>query len=204
MNMTSSSEEKSIQKVFGENLRRLREENQLSRAEMAKVFYYTEDAIAKWEQGSRIPKIETLLDIASYFGVSLDDLFSESTKKPDEHKYYHFICSDSHLRNRSFREEFRKAVLLLAGALIIVSLSFYVIDLLNVLSHKDSSGTACVVIYTDTDIPISSKDLLNIGESFIFLAKSAEESDFVYTEKVQNEETATLRLNDYLMKQGVH
>ena len=60
--------------VFGEQLRRLREKKRISRKVLGELCGLSKNAIAKYEQGTREPSFETLMEIADFFGVSIDFL----------------------------------------------------------------------------------------------------------------------------------
>ena len=60
--------------IFAERLKELREEHNLSIAELAKQLSVSPIAISRWENQKRTPNIETLFLIAKFFGVSADYL----------------------------------------------------------------------------------------------------------------------------------
>ncbi|MGN0534424.1 MAG: helix-turn-helix transcriptional regulator [Eubacterium sp.] len=59
---------------FGENLKKLRKEQNLTQEALADFLGVTFQAVSKWERGDGYPDIATLPIISSFFGVSLDDL----------------------------------------------------------------------------------------------------------------------------------
>lgn len=59
---------------IGGNLRRLRRERDLTQEELAEVLNVSFQAVSKWERGDSYPDITLLPGIASFFGVSIDDL----------------------------------------------------------------------------------------------------------------------------------
>ena len=61
--------------MLGTNIKLLREKRGLSQNELAKILNVTAQAVSKWESDQTNPDIETLPKLASYFGVSIDDLF---------------------------------------------------------------------------------------------------------------------------------
>jgi transcriptional regulator with XRE-family HTH domain len=63
---------------FGINLKKLRENNNLSQKELAKIFGISRSAIAAYEAQKREPKFELLIRMADYFDVSLDYLLGRS------------------------------------------------------------------------------------------------------------------------------
>lgn len=61
---------------FNQKLQELRKQRGLTQEELAKKLYVTRAAVSKWELGRGYPNIDSLKDIAKFFSVSLDDLFS--------------------------------------------------------------------------------------------------------------------------------
>lgn len=68
---------KTVEVIFGEKLKLLREENLLSQRALSKQIGYSQAAIARWEAGLTIPNIQVLLDFAKFFNVSTDYLLNE-------------------------------------------------------------------------------------------------------------------------------
>ena len=60
---------------LGENIRRLRIENNMTQRELAWHLRVSCQAVSKWERGCSYPDLDLLLPIARLFSVSLDDLF---------------------------------------------------------------------------------------------------------------------------------
>jgi transcriptional regulator with XRE-family HTH domain len=60
---------------LGENIRRLRQENELTQRVLAHHLRVSVQAVSKWETGLAFPDVTLLLDIADFFAVSLDTLF---------------------------------------------------------------------------------------------------------------------------------
>ncbi len=59
---------------FGENLKKFREANQLTQAQISKLLGMTRQAYAKYEQGKREPNFSTLKQIVNILNCSYDDL----------------------------------------------------------------------------------------------------------------------------------
>ena len=57
----------------GEKLRELRKQNGLTREQLAEAFYVTTLTIHNWENNLKIPHFDTIVEIADFFGVSLDE-----------------------------------------------------------------------------------------------------------------------------------
>lgn len=69
--------------VIANNLTYLRKKAGLTQLEFGEKFNYTDKTVSRWENGSVVPSVEVLKDIADFYGVSLDYLTTEhhSTKE---------------------------------------------------------------------------------------------------------------------------
>lgn len=60
--------------MLSKQLKRLRCAAKMSQKDLSKQLYVSQQAIAKWENGSSTPNPETLVKLASIFNVSTDEL----------------------------------------------------------------------------------------------------------------------------------
>ena len=63
--------------IFGKRLKELRLEMGLSQRKLGEVFNVCNQTISFWESGSREPDLDTLLELAHFFDVSLENLLEE-------------------------------------------------------------------------------------------------------------------------------
>ena len=61
---------------LGEKLQELRKSRGLTQEELAEALYVSRTAVSKWESGRGYPSIDSLKEISSYFGVTVDELLS--------------------------------------------------------------------------------------------------------------------------------
>ena len=64
--------------IFGKRLKELRTEKGISQQKLGEFFGFCNQTISFWESGSREPDLDTLLEIAHYFEVSLEELLEEN------------------------------------------------------------------------------------------------------------------------------
>lgn len=64
--------------MLSEKIRELRRRSGLSQEELAEKLDVSRQAVSKWELGSAVPTADKLVDIADFFGVSLDYLMREN------------------------------------------------------------------------------------------------------------------------------
>ena len=62
---------------FTARLKELRNDKNLSQADLANLTGLTQGAIAYWETGQRIPNAKAIIILASFFDVSTDYLLGE-------------------------------------------------------------------------------------------------------------------------------
>jgi len=60
--------------VFSERLKELREEHNLTKAQLAKELKFSDACISRWENNLRLPNSESIITICKYFNVSADYL----------------------------------------------------------------------------------------------------------------------------------
>ena len=78
----------SLSETFGKRLRALREQRGLRQEDIGKVINVGKSAVSQWESGARIPDLETVNRLSSYFGVSVDYLLgrTDSRETPQHDK----------------------------------------------------------------------------------------------------------------------
>ncbi len=63
--------------IFGKKLKELRTERGLSQRVLGETLHVCNQTVSFWEAGSREPDLDTLLMIARYFGVTVNDLLDD-------------------------------------------------------------------------------------------------------------------------------
>ena len=72
---------------IGKNIKRIRSAKKLSQSQFAEVFNLTRGSVGAYEEGRAEPKIDTIIQIASYFSLSIDLLLNKELTVND---LYHF------------------------------------------------------------------------------------------------------------------
>ena len=67
--------------IFQVRMQKLREEKRISRARMSERCGLEQSAIRRYERGEREPKLSTLIQIADFFGVTIDYLAGRTDEK---------------------------------------------------------------------------------------------------------------------------
>lgn len=67
---------------LAQNLKYLREQRGMSQQELAEVLEISQAAVGNWENEHREPDLKTIIRLAEYFGVSLNDFILKDLRPP--------------------------------------------------------------------------------------------------------------------------
>ena len=67
--------------IFGSRLKELRERSGLKKSQCERKVGYSKDTFWRWENGKTIPNGKALIDLATFFNVSIDYLLGLTDKK---------------------------------------------------------------------------------------------------------------------------
>ena len=82
---------------IGKNIKRLRRERNITQEELAERMNISAPAVSKWERNETLPDITMVLPLASYFGVTTDELLGfDETKNEEQIQWY---IDESHRLN---------------------------------------------------------------------------------------------------------
>lgn len=94
--------------ALNDNIKKLREEKNLTQQQMADKLYVSRQTICRWENGSRCPDLITAKKLALELGVSMDDLVSDEDVNDIQIKYG--IWRSEKIKSRLKLQEERKKV----------------------------------------------------------------------------------------------
>lgn len=110
--------------TFGEKLKKLRTDNNLTQDELADKIYVTRTAISKWETDKGYPSIDSLKQLSNLFHISIDELISDTD-----------VENKRLLEEAQSRKFYWYAVVCLAIATISTLIAFFTqIPFLNIIS----------------------------------------------------------------------
>ena len=103
-------EQREVQSMaFGNNIKKLREENNLTQQQLADKLYVSRQTICRWENGSRCPDLITAKKLALELKVSMDELISDEAAQDIQINYG--IWKLEKIKNRRKLQEFQKKIL---------------------------------------------------------------------------------------------
>lgn len=66
--------------MIGDNIKFYRKKNQLTQDDIAEACNVTRQAVSKWENGSNMPDISTLVELAEFYDVSIPEIIDGERK----------------------------------------------------------------------------------------------------------------------------
>ncbi len=70
--------ETKIESIISQNLTDLRKSRNLKQAELSEAIGYSDKTISRWENGTSVPDISTLVKLADFYHISIEDLIHEN------------------------------------------------------------------------------------------------------------------------------
>lgn len=128
---------------FDENLRNFRKEKDYSQEYLAIKLDVTRQTISKWENGTAMPDLKKLVELAEFFEVSMDDLLglenvsSEKLENNNEEKIKNANEYTNQLVERISESQYASKYKRLKTALIIVSLILFILFIISINSFSD-------------------------------------------------------------------
>lgn len=114
------------QEKIGELLKTLRKKNGKTQEEVARDLYVSQKTISRWESGESLPDISIICDVASYYGITVDELLNGAVNSKDN-----VITSNKkeiESKNIDIQETLKKI-----NISMIISFSIFAISLLSAM-----------------------------------------------------------------------
>lgn len=131
---------------LGENLRKIRKDNNLSQEDLADLLKVSRQSVSKWESGIAYPEMDKILLICKKFNIKIDELLNEDLNEVKEekesknniNKYIEEITSfimnsAKMIINMSFKEKCKLLFEQVKIAFLLIIISSIVVLLINVI-----------------------------------------------------------------------
>lgn len=125
---------------FDENLRAFRKQKEFSQEYLAEKMNVSRQTISKWENGTAMPDLKKLTDLASLFDVSMDELLG--TSAPD---YKTSVSDNAELENLKqifdeYKAKNKKMTIIFSAVstVLVVALIFTTVNLSNSIANLQS------------------------------------------------------------------
>lgn len=151
-------EEERLKKQIGVNIASYRKRMQLTQAGLAEKLNYSDKAVSKWERGESAPDVQTLVQLADLFDITVNDLLIDPDALPENPGAVERVLTGAVERTLK-RKADKRVILSLAGLLV----GFIALLLFVVLSSLDIPNTWMAFIY---GIPTCAVVLLSLRSAW--------------------------------------
>jgi len=76
--------ENNVEQIIAQNLIELRKSKNLKQSELSEAIGYSDKTISRWENGTSVPDISTLIKLSKFYNVSLEDLINENASEKQQ------------------------------------------------------------------------------------------------------------------------
>ena len=70
--------------TFGKKISELRRASGLSQEQFGEMFGVSRQSVSKWESDQTMPELATIIKIADFFGISVDELLGRENMKTQD------------------------------------------------------------------------------------------------------------------------
>jgi len=98
--------------MIGDNIRKLRKEQNISQEALAEKLGVSRQSVSLWENNQTQPSIETILAISKLFNITTDELLGESSSAPTE----------TRMKDEKYSKKSRKPLIIILVAIIVVAI----------------------------------------------------------------------------------
>ena len=135
-------EEERLKRQIGANIVSYRKRMQLTQAGLAAKLNYSDKAVSKWERGESAPDVQTLVQLADLFDITVNDLLVDPDALPENPGAVERALTGA--VERTLKRKADKRVILSLASLLV---GFVALFLFVVLSSLDIPNTWIAFIY---------------------------------------------------------
>ena len=151
-------DDEKLKKQIGANIASYRKRSQLTQAGLAEKLNYSDKAVSKWERGDSAPDVQTLVQLAELFEVTVNDLLVDPNALPENPGTVERVMGKA--VERTLKRKANKTIILMLSSVLVwfVALLIFV-----VLSSLDIPKTWLAFIYA---IPANAIVLLSLRSAW--------------------------------------
>ncbi len=151
-------DDEKLKKQIGANIASYRKRLRLTQVGLAEKLNYSDKAVSKWERGESAPDVQTLVQLAELFEVSVNDLLVDPNELPENPGTVERVMGKA-VEKTLKRKADKRIILMLSSVLVwFVALLIFV-----VLSSFDISKTWLAFVYA---IPANAIVLLSLRSAW--------------------------------------
>ena len=108
------------QKKIGAFLKRLRREKGLTQEQLAERFYVSSKTVSRWETGSNMPDVGTLIDLADFYEVDIREIIDGERKSEMDKETKDALKKVAAYASQGEKQTYSKTMKIVIGVCIVV------------------------------------------------------------------------------------
>lgn len=126
-------DDEKLKKQIGANIGSYRKRNGMTQAKLAERLNYSDKAVSKWERGESVPDVQTLVQLAELFSVTVNDLLVDPNALPENPGKMERVMGIA-VEKTLKRKANKKIILMLSSVLVwfLALLTFVILSLFDV------------------------------------------------------------------------
>ena len=122
---------------IGSNIASYRKRANLTQAGLAEKLNYSDKAVSKWERGESVPDVITLVQLASQFDITVNDLLADANALPDNLNTLE--KARAQVSEKTLKRKANKNIILALSSILVWFVALLVFVVLSSLSIPNSS-----------------------------------------------------------------
>ena len=151
-------DDEKLKKQIGMNIASYRKRLRMTQAHLAEKLNYSDKAVSKWERGESVPDVQTLMQLAELFDVTVNDLLVDPNELPENPGAVERVMGRA--VEKTLKRKADKRIIL---GLSTVLVWFVALLLFVVLSSMDISKSWMAFVYA---IPVTAIVLLSLRSAW--------------------------------------
>jgi len=151
-------DDEKLKKQIGMNIASYRKRLRMTQAHLAEKLNYSDKAVSKWERGESVPDVQTLMQLAELFDVTVNDLLVDPNELPENPGAVERVMGRA--VEKTLKRKADKRIIL---GLSTVLVWFVALFLFVVLSSMEISKSWMAFIYA---IPVTAIVLLSLRSAW--------------------------------------
>lgn len=135
-------DDEKLKKQIGANIASYRKRLRMTQAGLAEKLNYSDKAVSKWERGESAPDVQTLVQLADLFDVTVNDLLIDPNELPEQTGAMERVMGKA--VEKTLKRKADKRIILMLSSLLVW---FVALLLFVVLSSLDISKTWIAFIF---------------------------------------------------------
>ena len=129
-------DDEKLKKQIGANIASYRKRMRLTQVHLAQKLNYSDKAVSKWERGESVPDVQTLVQLADLFDVTVNDLLVDPNELPENTGKMEQVMGRA--VEKTLKRKADKRIILMLSSLLVWSIALLLFVIFSSLGVEKS------------------------------------------------------------------